>query len=229
MYCVKCGIKLADSEETCPLCNTGVGQIPERKPGPPLYPKDRPYRRKLNGGAANGALLILWLIPVLVTAFVDLQRDWSLSWSLYVIGALALGYVAVGLPAWFQRPNPVIFVPCTFGAVSLYLLLVERLTGGSWFLLFGLPVTGSFALVVTAVVALLRYIRKGRLYIVGGGIMALGAVLVLTEFLMTATFHRAFIGWSVCPMIVLLLLGGMLIFLGINATARERMERRFFF
>lgn len=229
MYCVKCGIKLADSEETCPLCSTGVGQIPEREPGPSLYPKDRPYRRKINKGAVNGALLILWLIPVLVTAFVDLQGDWGLSWSLYVIGALALGYVAVGLPAWFQKPNPVIFVPCSFAAAGLYLLLVERLTGGSWFLPFGLPVTGSFALVVTAMVALLRYIKKGRLYIVGGGVMALGAVSVLTELLTMAAFQRPFIGWSVYPMIVLLLLGGMLIFLGINATARERMERRFFF
>lgn len=229
MYCVKCGIKLADSEATCPLCNTGVDQIPERELGPSLYPKDRPYQRKINKGAVNGVLLILWLIPVLLTVFVDLHKDWTLSWSLYVIGALALGYVAVGLPAWFQKPNPVIFVPCTFGAAGLYLLLVERLTGGSWFLPFGLPVTGSFTLVVTALVVLLRYIKKGRLYIVGGGAMALGAVLVLTELLMIATFHKTFIGWSVYPMIVLLLLGGMLIFLGINATARERMERRFFF
>jgi hypothetical protein len=38
-----------------------------------------------------------------------------------------------------------------------------------------------------------------------------------------------FSGWSVYTLIVLVLLGGTLIFLGINKTARERMERRFFF
>lgn len=229
MYCVNCGIKLADSEDCCPLCDTGIGQIPERRPGIPLYPKDRPYRRKVNKSAVNGALLILWLIPVFLTVFVDLHHDWSLSWSLYTVGALVVAYVAMGLPMWFQKPNPVIFVPCTFAGVGLYLLLVERLTGGNWFLPFGLPVTGCFGLVVTALVVLLRYIKKGRLYIVGGGAMAFGAAAVITELLMIPAFHTPFAGWSVYPLIVLLLVGGMLIFLGINATARERMERRFFF
>jgi len=42
--------------------------------------------------------------------------------------------------------------------------------------------------------------------------------------LMTVTFSMAFTGWSVYPLIALSLLGGLLIFLAINKSARERME-----
>lgn len=33
MYCIKCGVKLADSEKKCPLCNTIVCH-PEFEPNP---------------------------------------------------------------------------------------------------------------------------------------------------------------------------------------------------
>lgn len=229
MYCVNCGVKLADTEEKCPLCHTGIGEKPERRPARPLYPKDALPQRTVKTGAVNGTILILWLMVALVIFFVDMQRDWELSWSYYVAGALVLAYVMLMLPLWFQKPNPVIFVPCSFAAVALYLLLIALLTGGNWYLSFALPVTGGIALVVTAVVALFRYVKKGRLYILGGAFMAMGAMMLLVEGLMVFTFKLRFAGWSVYPLIVLMLLGGMLIFLGINATARERMERRFFF
>lgn len=229
MYCVKCGVKLSDAQIKCPLCDTGIGEPIERKPAIPLYPEDRPYHRKVNKSAVNGALLILWMIPLLVTMFVDLQGDWKLSWSLYVAGALVVTYVAVGLPMWFQKPNPVIFVPCSFAGIGLYLLLIAGLTGGRWYLPFALPLTSGCTLIVTTMVVLFRYIKKGRLYMLGAAAMAFGLLMIVTELLMIPTFHIPFAGWSVYPLIVLMLLGGMLIFLGINATARERMERRFFF
>lgn len=229
MYCVQCGVRLADTEKMCPLCHTGVGEVPERKIAAPLYPADRIPERKVNRGAVNGTVLFLWALPVLVCLFVDLQVDWSFGWSWYVAGAMAVGYVLFALPMWFARPNPVIFVPCGFAAVAAYLWLVSLLTGGGWYFGFALPVTGGFAAIVTAVVTLLRYVKKGRLYILGGAFMALGAMMLAVELLMLRAFSLPFVGWSVYPLIVLLLLGGMLIFLGINKTARERMERRFFF
>ena len=140
MYCVNCGVRLADTETSCPLCRVKVGAVPERKPAEPLYPPNRIPQRKINRSAISGAVLILWMIPVLVCFFVDLQADKKLDWFYYVAGALALTYVVVALPAWFSQPNPVIFVPCDFAAVGLYLLLIAVLTGGNWYLPFALPV-----------------------------------------------------------------------------------------
>lgn len=230
MYCVNCGVRLADTEEKCPLCNTAPGEpLARREPARALYPKNRYPEAAVKPGAINGALLILLLIPLLVTFFVDLQTGQKLDWFWYVAGALVLAYVVLALPIWFRKPNPVIFVPCDFAASALYLLLINLLTGGKWYLSFALPLTVSVGLIVTTVVVLLRYLRKGRLYIFGGASIAMGTVMLLLEWLLSVTFQVAFVGWSVYPLTVLALLGGLLIFLAINSSARERMERKFFF
>lgn len=230
MYCVNCGVKLADTEEKCPLCSTAPGgPPPKREPARALYPHDRYPEPSVRPGAVNGSILILFLIGLLVTFFVDLQTNRSLGWFWYAAGALVLAYIVIALPIWFRNPNPVIFVPCDFAASALYLLLINLLTDGKWYLRFALPVTASMGLIVTATVALLRYLRKGKLYVIGGAMIAMGAVMLLVEYLLSVTFQVALVGWSVYPLIGFALPGGLLIFLAINGSARERMERKFFF
>ena len=186
-------------------------------------------RNNAGSKAFHGAIIILFLIPLFVCFAADMHLDGTLQWFGYVTGALMLAYVTIALPLWFRRPNPVIFVPCDFVAAALYLLYINLATDGDWFLGFALPVTGGLGLITTAVVTLMYYLRKGRLYILGGALMALGGFMVLIEYLMGVTFQLDFIGWSVYPLCVLLLLGGLLIYFAINRTARETMERKLFF
>ena len=230
MYCIECGVKLGDAEKKCPLCNTAVYH-PDyvNRPGKALYPGDKMPKRYSGSKALNGAVIILFLIPLFVCFTADLLLNGKVEWFGYVAGALMLSYIAFALPMWFRKPNPVIFVPCNFAAAALYLLYINIATGGAWFLSFALPVTGGLCLITCTVVTLLYYLRKGRLYIIGGAVMALGAFMLLIEFLMGVTFHLQFAGWSIYPLCVLLLLGGMLIFLAINSSAREVIERKLFF
>ena len=59
--------------------------------------------------------------------------------------------------------------------------------------------------------------------------MALGAFLPLMELLMVITFRLpGFIGWSLYPLVALMLLGGALIFLAICRPARESAQRKLF-
>ena len=42
MYCINCGVKLADTEEKCPLCATVVYHPDlDRETAEPLYPRHR--------------------------------------------------------------------------------------------------------------------------------------------------------------------------------------------
>ena len=102
------------------------------------------------------------------------------------------------------------------------------MTGGEWYLPFALPVAGALCLIVSAVAILLHYLPRARLYILGGGLIALGALALAIEILLGVAFRMAFVGWSVYPLTVLALLGGGLIFLAINSTAREMMLRKVF-
>ena len=230
MYCINCGVKLADTEKRCPLCGTVVFHPELNRPeAEALYPQDQVPVPKVNSRIANVIVTAAFLLPILITLLCDLQMNGGVTWSGFVIGALLAGYVILVLPTWFRKPNPVIFVPCGFVAVGRYLLYISLATGGHWFLSFGFPVTGAVGLIVTTVVTLLRYVRRGRLYVFGGAAIALGAFMPVMELLMNLTFHfQKFKWWSLYPMIPLVLLGGVLIFLAAYRPARESMERKFF-
>lgn len=230
MYCVKCGVKLADTEKHCPLCQTVVFH-PDvlREEGQKPYPAARYPSYQVNHRSALVIVTTLFLMPLLITLLCNWRITGEITWSGYVAGALFVTYVSMVLPYWFRNPNPVIFVPCSFAAVELFLLYINLATEGHWFLSFAFPVVGGLCLIVTAVVTLLRYLPGNELYVIGGALAVLGAFMLLVEFLMMITFDlTTFIAWSLYPLTALVLLGGMLIFLGISQPAREKMERKFF-
>lgn len=230
MYCVNCGVKLGEAEKSCPLCATAVfhPDLPGPK-GEPLYPAQRYPAPQVSSRGGQIILTALFLIPLLICIQCDLLVKGRITWSGYVAGALVTAYAVLVLPLWFRRPNPAVFCPVSFLAVGLYLLYINLVTGGNWFVSFALPVTAGVGLICTTVAVLLRYLRRGRLYIFGGAMMVLGAFMLLVEFLLCATFEAIrFYGWSLYPMTALMILGGMLIFLAVNRRAREKMEKRFF-
>ncbi len=230
MYCVKCGVKLSDTEKKCPLCDTVVYH-PDVKQGDarPLYPAGRRPKPQANPKVFNGFLIVLFSIAILICYLADTQRDGGLDWFGLAVGGILVGYILLALPLWFKKPNPVIFIPCDFAAAILYLLYINLATGGRWFMSFAFPITGAICLIVCAVVTLTHYLKRGWLYIFGGALIALGGFMLLLEFLLDITFNIDYIGWSIYPLIVLALLGGGLIYLAIDSSAREYMEQKLFF
>ena len=167
---------------------------------------------------------------MLICLQCDLPFTGSITWSGYVIGALAGSYLIVVLPTWFRNPNPVIFVPTSFAVVAAYLFYINFANEGNWFLTFALPVTGYVCLVASAVTALLRYVRRGALYVLGGAGCAMGVFMPLMGFLLNLTFFGKvkFALWSLYPTTALVMIGLLLIFLAICRPARESMQRKFF-
>ncbi len=230
MYCIKCGVALADTEKQCPLCGTGVFHPELSQPETePLYPRDRMPASQAHPWGVLMIVSVLFLLPISICLVCDWQLGGSINWSGYVVGALGVLYILAVLPNWFSRPNPVIFVPVDFAAIGLYLLYINLATGGSWFLSFAFPVTGALGLIVTAVVTLNRYLPRAGLYIYGGASIALGGFTLLLEYLLHITFGLPGIGtWSPYPLIVFSLLGLSLLLIAICPPLRESLERKFF-
>ena len=229
MYCIQCGVKLADTEKRCPLCST-VCYHPDipRSPATPLYPQAQLPQSQVRSGGVMGALTILFLIPLLITLLCDLRINGRITWSGYAVGAIVLFYEWFLLPGWFRHPNPVIFVPCAFAAAAIFLMYISAATGSHWFFPFALPLVAGLCLIATALVTLLRYLHHGKLFIFGGATVAMGLYAPLVELLVIRSFHRPVTGWSVYPFVALVVLGVFLIFLGICPSARHTMERKFF-
>ncbi len=231
MYCIKCGVRLADTEKKCPLCGTTVYH-PEiaREAAEPLYPEKRMPTTASGRKVFCGAIIILFMFPLVLTFLSDIWPDGKIDWFGFVAGGILLAYLTFAFPVWFEKPNPVILVPCDFAAYIAYLLYVCLATGGSWFFSVALPVSLGAAAITCTLVTLLYYLKgRGRLYIIGGSIIAIGALMLMIEWLIVKEFSIPFVGWSLYPLITLALFGGLLIYLAMNRVAREKIERKLFF
>ena len=82
MYCVKCGVKLADTEKVCPLCKTKVYH-PDilQGEGNPLYPENVYPEEKGSGYWLQALLSIAFVLPMVIVFLCDMQFGGGLDWS----------------------------------------------------------------------------------------------------------------------------------------------------
>ena len=229
MFCIKCGIQLSEGQTVCPVCETKVYHpdlvITEKN----TYPKIPFKSEEFNRRGLMFVITMMFLIAMLIPLFLELGWHDMITWSGYASGGILAFYLIFLLPSWFKNPNPVIFVPTSFVTASLYLLYISISTEGDWYLTFALPVTLGLGLISTALAALLRYVKRGKLYTVGGFLIAIGVWTVLLEILIRYTFdvNSAFI-WSTAPLTVFFILGIMLIVIGVVKPIKESLRRVFF-
>lgn len=228
MYCVKCGVKLDDSLERCPLCGTPVWRPEETSDPSRSFSGIYPQKQRNERMAIVSFLTVLALLASFIVLRICLRLYGGIGWSGYVILGIALGYVLFLLPLWFRRPNPVVFLPIDHLAVGGYLLYICLETGGHWFLSFAFPVLGMSCLLLTALVALLKYVRGGRLFIIGGWIIAVGGLSILVELFQHITFGSRMFTWSLYVVSTCFAFGLFLILAGTIRPLREYLERRFF-
>jgi len=230
MYCIKCGVELADSEKKCPLCGTAVyhPEIEIRDaPGP--YPE---FHKETETVKRTGVLFILTMFFALAFSLcilIDLSTNGRLTWSGYATGGILIAYAWFLLPYWFHRPNSIVFISVDFAVVAFYLLYIDLSTGGSWFLGFAFPVVLAAACITIAAIALVRYVRRGYLYITAGIWIAIGCYCVLIESLINHTFEvRSRLIWSPYPLIACVMIGVTFLVIAISRPLRESLFKKFF-
>lgn len=229
MYCIKCGAELSDGQTVCPICKTRVYHPDFPVEEKNTYPKDNFLPEEYNRRGIMFVITILFLIPLILPVALELSWHESIIWSGYVSGGTLLAYIMFVLPCWFRHPNPVIFVPGSFAAITLFLLYVNFATGGGWFMSFAFPLSGGMGAIASAMAALMRYIKRGRLYMFGGCSIAFGLWTVLLEFLIRYSFGISTpFYWSLATLTVFFILGMMLIVIAIVKPFKESLRRIFF-
>ncbi len=230
MYCINCGVKLADSESVCPLCKTKVYH-PDLfiKHAPSPYPAVNEAVEHISRRGIAFLMSILAAIPLLLLPFIDLRLNSEVTWSGVASLGILLFYIVCVFPVWFKKPNPVIFVPMDFIAAGGYLLYISFITDGGWFMTFAFPVCCIFGFITTASTALFRYIPRGRLYIWSGIVYSLGASCVLIEMFLNISFRlNTHLLWSVYPAIAAVIIGSSVLLIAICRPIREALGKRFF-
>lgn len=230
MYCIKCGVELADSEMRCPLCDTRVYHPDlyiRHTPSP--YPDVHDEKKHISKKGIIFFLSLVFVIPVIVLLLIDVKINAAVTWSGIANLGMALAYAVIVLPLWFVRPNPVVFVPIDFALAGGYLLYINEYFDGGWFLSFAFPVCAVFLVIATAATVLFRYLSRGRLYIIGGLMFSLGGACMLIEMFVNITFApRSYLIWSPYPAGALGLIGAAFILLAICKPLRESLGKKFF-
>lgn len=232
-YCVNCGVELADSEKHCPLCQTEV--INPKAPW--QEPAERPYSRHVDTimkridrryFATLTALLLS--IPCIITVLLDILTGGGLTWSAYVIGAVAVIYIVVLLPFFFRKYHAVIFLGADCAAVLLYLLFIETMIGGSWFLTLGLPLTVSASVCMLALALLFTHWKLSILVKTGAVLIAVGVFVVTAEMIISLDVYGALrFAWSFYALIPCAVLGAAAFVLEHRQNFKERVRRRLFY
>jgi hypothetical protein len=174
-------------------------------------------------------MTVLCAVAEIVILTVGFKLDGQQRWVGYAVWGILLFYIVAVLPKWFRRPKGEIFVPIDHLAVALYVLYICRKTGGNWYMSFAFPVILTSCLLSTAMICLLKYVRKGRLYIFGGFLILLGFFTVLIEFLEHISFGTEMFRWSLYSLTGFAGAGLFLIIAGMIPSIRHNLEKRFFF
>lgn len=231
MFCINCGIEMTEGQKICPICQTRVYHPDLKKTDAlPSYPRKAFKSEEINIKGLLFVVTLLHLIPMLFAVILDLNLNGHIDWTGYVVGAVLFLYVSAVLPMWFKKHSPVVFVPVSVVTLTCYLWYINFSLESGWFWTFACPVVLMLGTIVTVTIALLRRLKKGRLYVIGGLLLFIGLFVIAIEQLLHVTFefmHDSFI-WSLYPMAFLGVMGGGLIVIESVKPFKESLKKIFF-
>lgn len=233
-YCVKCGVELAATEKTCPLCNTRV-ILPEE-----MQKEERvteiipifPYRNDKNTPHPNKKhflelITLIFFLPIPVLLLCDINISDGIVWSGYAVGGIVLLYVYLVFPFLPKRANGILSVGADWLATLFYLLYVNYAVGGSWFMPFALPLVSFMMFFVMVIVLFRRYTKITNLSLTGISLLFTGMFCLVTEFLINYVFkvHET-LYWSFYPALSLAMCAIVVFYIDRNATLKEKLIRK---
>ena len=227
MYCVKCGVRLQDGTESCPLCQTPVWN-PEQAEAHESYSRVYPDEEKAVRYPILGLITALMVAIDLAFLIFCLRTYHRVSWSGYIMLGTAVVYFICILPLWINRPHPLIFVPLSFLVIGGYLLYICLATGGRWFLSFAFPVTMLVGLITTGAVACFRFLKRWRLFQIAAFLIVIGGSAMLVELFQTITFDHVMFTWSLYVVSGFGAVGLFVLLAALIRPLREYLERKLF-
>lgn len=208
MWCPRCAIE-SNHSKTCPLCNAALQT--EKPEAPSTFPEDegpdpvpRTSWRELDRRLFN-ALSAFILLPLLVTFFLDMGVNHTLSWSRFVIIPLIFTWLTAAALIFRINRGQKLFAEINCYLFALFLLLDLSGNGLSWAPEVVLPILG------TAFFLLLPLFNKSFLNRAGLSgtasylLMTIGLICLVTDILAKRFLSApAFPFWSLLVIACLL-------------------------
>lgn len=135
-YCVRCGVELQKGCKACPLCETEV-ILPEEQDSPDgkMMFSDRiprHVRPRMNLAPSRSFLFLatfILLLPILVTLFVDITVNRTITWSFYPITSLALLWILIAYPSMLKGHTIFQVITMDIFSIAIFLMSLDLYSG----------------------------------------------------------------------------------------------------
>ncbi len=228
-YCVNCGVKLAASENKCPLCNTVVNNPNEPIAETPSYPHRLELFpvRSINWQYIVKLCLLILGATALITMLCDLLTTHQITWSVYVL--IAAAYIGCTCSfLYFKSPYVSISI-WSIGTVLLTGSIALLNDGLMWYSYLAAPFilfAGLYSIFCTWIIkskgkSLLRKVAYCLLFC---GVVLTG-IECLSDLYLCGTVS---LFWSIYAVFPITVIGIGLILLSFNRTLLDEIKRRTF-
>lgn len=236
-YCVNCGVKLAESEQKCPLCqcpvvNPMVQPITEDTECP--YPQRRDTLKNIvDRGFVVSVASILYAIPLLICLFVDWMMNGALTWSVVATAGIALSWAIFFQPVLFHKKYLALYSAVDFILlIGLFYAIGWHVKEYNWILIIALPI----ALILYTIINTIGYLRmsgvlRRRLYLSATILALLGLLCVIVEWLewlyetKILQYAKKFESWSVIVFISCFVLAGVLCYIEKKKKLKKSLQK----
>ena len=158
-YCVNCGVKLEDTLEKCPLCNTPVINPSELKKAGliPPFPTERGETEKVKSKDGAILLTVAFATTAICCALLNYLVFNQSQWSIPIIGICAFFWVVFFPLILFKQLPVYAFIIMDGLAMAGYLYMLSLLTSSNiWLTKLALPITT----LITAMILLLTFLVR---------------------------------------------------------------------
>ena len=229
-YCVKCGVELEPGAKKCPLCDTPVVLPFEQtstfdKPYPVYVQKPK---FKIEKSTSMIIVGLIFLVPLLITVISDLTINKAFTWSLFVISSLLAFYVIITSMVMLGK-RPVLSILVIGLDIEAFLMFINYMTHGTWFLPFALPLV---AIIVAFSIVLTVLFRKHIVTVptlIAVTMLFIGILCIAIEVLLKlALGSPVVLLWSLYPFSTLLVLSIVVLIVFRNKSIVEKLKKKFF-
>lgn len=240
-YCVNCGVKLAESEAKCPLCQcpvvnpmelqqeSGVTTEAERP-----YPKRRDSLKNIvDRSFVVSVASILYAIPLLVCLLVDWMLDGVFSWSVIATVGIFLSWGIFFLPVLLEKKYFALYTAADLGLLLVLFVTIGWYTGNyGWIWVLGIPI----AVLLYGICNLLAYLRmfgvlQRKLYLSATVLALSGLLCVVVEILewiyetKILQLPKQFEFWSVIVFISCFVIAGVLCYIEKKKRLKKSLQK----
>lgn len=188
-YCVNCGVELEKSQKRCPLCNTPVINPNESKEiyTIPPYPYDDTVTvvRKIRRMTVLLISIIL-LVPFIICPLCNYIISGNLSWSIYVMTSVVLGWFYI-VPPILLKHNVVVkcaFIDYISTILFLYMINMKVTPDRSWAEEIALPILTCIMAIILVYAVLVRSFNIHITTYVSLGFVFVAAISIFIEYIL---------------------------------------------